>query len=99
MRLLSDDGIINNVDLGSERTYITTNKSERMGTFDVGALLEAQALETLQEVTETVEKIENPNRPDPLREYDHEVTMAYRDGFEQARQSILEAIKQLKGEG
>lgn len=43
----------------------------------------------LTKVADRIRGIENPARPDPLREYDHEVTQAWKDGFESCRATIL----------
>ena len=38
---------------------------------------------------------ENPYHPDPLREFDHEITMALRDGFNECLEQVKERNKEL----
>lgn len=48
----------------------------------------------LAAVIQEIDKVENPYKPNPLREFDHEITMQLRDGFESVREVIKEALKQ-----
>ena len=45
---------------------------------------------------EKIGGVENPHKPNPLREFDHEITMALRDGFNEAIQAVLEVTKEVE---
>jgi len=39
-----------------------------------------------------LKKVDNPYRPDPLREYDHTITLALKDGFDEGATKQLDKL-------
>lgn len=79
--------------IGCDRAYKKDMKETYQRTLPE---LQTQALATTEAVLDAVKGkikgVENPNKPDPIREYDHTVTQAWADGFEAFHQTILKVI-------